>query len=301
MFCPTCGKENPDNAKICGYCGNAMPLAEETEQSQPTENAPQEPIAPVVPAPAEPQEEKKSRKGLIITLSCVGATLLLVGTAVLLYALGVFDKKATPVENVNSVISSATNESGAIITGADDYSSYISENSSENTEASSEAPAMPETSTDGKEEPNFKPNPASALIGKWKGNYNLTELAGIETEVPITIEFNHDNTFSMRVEEEDLETFCKEILELSAEMAEVSVDELLEEAEMTMDEYIEEAKTQYGGSLSATGSYSVKGNELYMAVDGEELESAEAFSFNLEENVLKLDFDGVELALDRIG
>ena len=24
VYCPTCGKENPDNSKVCGYCGKVL-------------------------------------------------------------------------------------------------------------------------------------------------------------------------------------------------------------------------------------------------------------------------------------
>ena len=334
MFCPTCGKENPDNAKICGYCGVPITVLPQTKEPEKTvEPAPTEPIAPIAPAepiapvapaepiapvapaepiapvspaepiaPAEPQEEKKSHKGLIITLSSVGAAVLIIGTAFLLYSLGVFDKKAGPTEDINSLVSSAANESSAIIAGADDYySSYISANSSEESEASSEASSTaPEISSEGKEEPNYKPNPASALIGKWKGNYDLSELVGMEAELPVTIEFKSDNTFSMKVEEEDLAALCEKVLELSAEMAGVTTDEVLEQAGITMDEYIESAKSQMGDVMEMKGTYNVSGNKLYTAAEGEDLAEVEPIDFSIENDTLEISIEGVELQMNRI-
>ncbi|MBN1440818.1 MAG: SUMF1/EgtB/PvdO family nonheme iron enzyme [Anaerolineales bacterium] len=45
MYCPRCGKELPDVAKVCGYCGHRLPQIEPGEAAPPAE-APAVPIAP---------------------------------------------------------------------------------------------------------------------------------------------------------------------------------------------------------------------------------------------------------------
>jgi hypothetical protein len=47
MFCPTCGKQMPDDAKFCDGCGSAI-----GDQRRP---APQQPIYAAVPPPPPPQ------------------------------------------------------------------------------------------------------------------------------------------------------------------------------------------------------------------------------------------------------
>lgn len=47
MFCPKCGRQNPDGAKFCGGCGGNMPAM----QAQPVQTPP--PVAPP-PQPVQP-------------------------------------------------------------------------------------------------------------------------------------------------------------------------------------------------------------------------------------------------------
>jgi hypothetical protein len=52
MFCPECGKNIPDNSKVCGYCGFRLPLGEV------------QPTPPVVEEPTPPTIEEPGRRGL---------------------------------------------------------------------------------------------------------------------------------------------------------------------------------------------------------------------------------------------
>ena len=113
MFCPTCGKENPDNAKICGYCGkelqNSAPIvpkeAIDIEKTidlgivpeSENEGQLQMDDAMVLLPPESPEEEpekeeekKENKKGLIITIICLGSALLISAVFLILFALGVF-------------------------------------------------------------------------------------------------------------------------------------------------------------------------------------------------------------------
>ncbi len=113
MFCPTCGKENPDNAKICGYCGKelqgAAPIVpkEAIDEEKtvvlgvPSESGSEDQlrmddamvlIPPEAPEeePENPPEKAENKKGLIITIICLGSALLIAAVFLILFALGVF-------------------------------------------------------------------------------------------------------------------------------------------------------------------------------------------------------------------
>ena len=63
-FCINCGNQAADNARVCGYCGNAFSDAEVNQQPEMNYNQPEQYYQPQVeylqPAP------KKSKKGIII-------------------------------------------------------------------------------------------------------------------------------------------------------------------------------------------------------------------------------------------
>jgi hypothetical protein len=58
MFCPNCGKEIPDTSKVCGFCGNKVPV--KVEVSPPTpQSEPKPESKPVTPPQPETQPESK--------------------------------------------------------------------------------------------------------------------------------------------------------------------------------------------------------------------------------------------------
>ncbi len=180
MYCPICGKENLDNVKFCESCGKAL-----SETILPTPEEPQIEIKepPVfIPIPQEPEfpsveemvsepeetpqeEEKKSNKGLIITIISLGSALLIAAVFLILFALGVFDKKPTK-ETFNSfpsipsagseiIVSSSENVyTGAIVPEEENNTASVVETESTGSqefEVSSSAPAF-SVSTPSKQE-----------------------------------------------------------------------------------------------------------------------------------------------------
>jgi hypothetical protein len=59
MFCPNCGKEIPDTSKVCGYCGNKVPVKVEAPPpaSKPEPKPATPPHTEVKPTPKTPKEK----------------------------------------------------------------------------------------------------------------------------------------------------------------------------------------------------------------------------------------------------
>ncbi len=85
MKCPSCGKDNADNAVLCASCGAALPVSPAAQpQPVPQQAVPQQPVyqAPVQP-PMQPAPQKKSRKK-----GCGIAAGIVAGIVVLVIILG---------------------------------------------------------------------------------------------------------------------------------------------------------------------------------------------------------------------
>jgi hypothetical protein len=57
MFCPSCGKQNPDDAKFCESCGGSLSVADAPQKAQPSNpvHAYAPPPPPPPPPPPQPQ------------------------------------------------------------------------------------------------------------------------------------------------------------------------------------------------------------------------------------------------------
>ena len=84
MFCPSCGRQNPDNVAFCTFCGKALPQ----KSSPPTV------IEPVKTATQSPQKNSAPKARLSFTaVKAVITGLLVVGLILIviqLYYPGVF-------------------------------------------------------------------------------------------------------------------------------------------------------------------------------------------------------------------
>jgi hypothetical protein len=89
MFCPNCGKEIPNTAKVCGYCGNKVPLKVEAPpliiEPKPKPSTPL-PSPKPTPATVKTQEAKPGKSTGMLKWAWGLIGVLLVAGAVFLYA-----------------------------------------------------------------------------------------------------------------------------------------------------------------------------------------------------------------------
>src|SRR4030042_1639582 len=97
MICPYCGKDNPDDSKLCGYCGGSLELPVEQHTiedklSEPAVNAIPASTQPLVPHTAPSQAPARKTGGIYGNriwwfIGCFVLVFLIVGCGVLAWGL----------------------------------------------------------------------------------------------------------------------------------------------------------------------------------------------------------------------
>ncbi len=158
---------------------------------------------------------------------------------------------------------------------------------------------IPEFETPEFEKPSA-PTIKNPIVGTWVGDYDLSELMGTEAKIKMTFEFNENNTYRISVEEKDMKDFCEKILQATAEMAGVTVDEILAQAEMSLDDYVVETMESMKDELSKTGKYKLDGDKLYINIDGSDNFEEAPATIEISDSSIILKDEEFEITLSKI-
>lgn len=187
----------------------------------------------------------------------------------------------------------------ALFAGCEEEKQTSSVSSTETVSGEGDISPIPENEAPEFEAPSA-PTIKNPIAGTWVGDYDLSELMGTEAKIKMTFQFNEDETYSVSVEEKDMKDFCEQILEATAEMAGVTVDEVLAQAEMSLDDYVAESMNSMKDELSKTGKYKLDDDKLYMNIDGsDDFEDAPA-NITISDDTITLDEEGFKMILTRV-
>lgn len=79
MFCPKCGKENPNDARFCSACGYALTPFQQREEGAPSQQQPSQPIMHFPGAAAAPQRPREKKNTIALVFGILGAVLAFLG------------------------------------------------------------------------------------------------------------------------------------------------------------------------------------------------------------------------------
>lgn len=123
MFCPKCGKENPDGAKFCTGCGYQFPAAQTTTGSaQAPQPAPSMPAVPPTPqAPSIPPVMASAPAPAAAGLTAQTRRIILVALASVILVIACF----VPVFKANGDLYDLSNTSANVVSGLSSFSTAL--------------------------------------------------------------------------------------------------------------------------------------------------------------------------------